>query len=143
LIDEYAALNPDKLSNAELDIIVGWKKTVYDSFVVLRHLKSGTIFLPTSQSDKAYIVRGIQSTWDKMLHGSPLPTIVDTALLPFCGLIISDGLVTAQKVVLVGSAKKDANQRYGRVREAGGVLKAFKFCDSSPEINQSSEPISY
>lgn len=86
-------------------------------------------------------MRGIQSTWAEMLHGSPLPTIVDTALPPFCGLIISDGLVTAKKVVLVGGAKKDANQHYSRVREAGGVLKAFKFRESSIKINQSSEPI--
>ena len=125
LIDEFVELNPEKLSHNELDIIAGWKKAVFDSFVVLRHLKSGSIFLPTSQDDKAFIVRGIQSTWNEMLQGSPLPIIVETALLPFCGLIISDGLVVTKNIVLVGGAKKDANQHYRKIKETGGVLKAF------------------
>ncbi len=125
LIDKFVELNPEKLSHTELDIIAGWKNAVFDSFVVLRHLKSGSIFLPTRQADKAFIVRGIQSTWNEMLQGSPLPTIVDTALLPFCGLIISDGLVVSKNVVLVGGAKKDANQHYRKIKETGGVLKAF------------------
>lgn len=125
LIDEYISRNPNHLSSEEINIIAGWKNAISEPFVVLRHLKSGSIFLPLAQPDKAYIVCGITSTWNELLQREPLPTMIETTLLPFCGRIISDGIVIASKVTLVGGAKKEAEEQYRAIKAAGKVFKRW------------------
>ena len=82
-IDSYVQRNPNHLSDADLAILTGWKNAIADSFTVLRHLKSGSIFIPMSVMDAAYIVSGIYSPWDEMLRGAPLPQVIDAVLIPF------------------------------------------------------------
>ena len=83
LIDSYVQRNPNHLSDADLAILMGWKNAIADSFTVLHHLKSGSIFIPMSFTDAAYIVSGIYSPWDEMLRGAPLPQVIDAVLIPF------------------------------------------------------------
>ena len=61
IIDSYVQRNPNHLSDADLAILMGWKNAIADSFIGLRHLKSGSIFIPISTTDAAYIVSGIYS----------------------------------------------------------------------------------
>lgn len=57
LIDSYVQHNPNRLPDADLAILMSWKNAIADSFIVLRHLKSGSIFIPISTTDAAYCIR--------------------------------------------------------------------------------------
>lgn len=125
LLDEYARQNPNHLSATDLEIVAGWKNAVCDSFAVLRHLKSGSIFLPMHRSDKAYIVCGIYSTWEEMFRGVPLPQVIDTVLLPFGDRIIYDSIIVSPHVRLGGNIKRSLEDQYRNIKAAGGVYKSL------------------
>ncbi len=125
LLDEYIELKHGQLTNEEQSVIAGWKNAICDSFVVLRHLKSGSIVLPIHNTSAAYIVRGIYSSWDEVLMGAALPTLVTTTLIPFAGVIICDSIMIAHHMQLVGNEKRSMEELYRRIKTAGGVQKSL------------------
>ncbi len=124
-IDSYVQHNPNHLSDADLAILMGWKNAIADSFIVLRHLKSGSIFIPTSATDAAYIVSGIYSPWDEMLRGAPLPQVIDAVLIPFENKIICDSVIAPYRVRLVGQMRSSMNDHYRVLKASGRVFKTF------------------
>ena len=48
--------------------------------------------------EKVYLVKGLNSTWSEMLDGMPPPVLLNTTLLPWKDVIISDGLVALTPV---------------------------------------------
>lgn len=125
LIDSYVQHNPNHLSDADLAILMGWKNAIADSFIVLCHLKSGSIFIPTSATDAAYIVSGIYSPWDEMLRGAPLPQVIDAVLIPFENKIICDSVIAPYRVRLVGQMRSSMNDHYRVLKASGRVFKTF------------------
>ena len=123
LIDSYVQHNPNHLSDADLAILMGWKNAIVDSFTVLRHLKSGSIFIPMSVMDAAYIVSGIYSPWDEMLRGAPLPQVIDAVLIPFENKIICDSVIVPYRVRLVGQMRSSMNEHYRVLKASGRVFK--------------------
>ena len=126
LLDKYIKLNHEKLSEEERSIIAGWKHAICDTFVVLRHLKSGSILLPIHNSSVAYIARGIYSSWDEMLRGAALPQLVTTTLIPFDGAIICDSIIMSHRMQLVGNEKRSVEESYKRIKVSGGVRKSLE-----------------
>ena len=125
LIDSYVKTNPHQLSNSELKTVSGWKNSVEDTFMILRHLKSGSIFIPSYREDAAYIVCGIYSAWEEMLRGAPLPQAVTTVLIPFEGRIIYDGLMSSYNVRFGGNIKRSLNEHYRKLKAGGQIYKSF------------------
>lgn len=125
LIDSYVQHNPNHLSDADLSILMGWKNAIADSFIVLRHLKSGSIFIPMSFTDAAYIVSGIYSPWDEMLRGAPLPQVIDAVLVPFENKIICDSVIAPYRVRLVGQMRSSMNDHYRALKASGRVFKTL------------------
>ena len=89
LIDDYLA--SEKIPDVQRDIVSGWKRCVKDTYILERHLKDGSIFI--GKEDRVYQVHGIIDSWDVMLEMYPLPLVLRATLLPFKGMIITDGLV--------------------------------------------------
>lgn len=125
LIDEYVQQNPLHLLPDDLSIISSWKSAVSDVFIVLRHLKSGSIFIPSTQNDTAYIVCGLFSSWEEMLQGAPLPTAVKTVLIPYGDKIIYDSLIVANRVLFGGNMKRSFNDHYRELKANGRVYKSL------------------
>lgn len=123
--NSYVQHNPNHLSDADLAILMGWKNAIANSFIVLRHLKSGSIFIPTSATDAAYIVSGIYSPWDEMLRGAPLPQVIDAVLIPFENKIICDSVIAPYRVRLVGQMRSSMNDHYRVLKASGRVFKTF------------------
>lgn len=126
LIDLYVKTNPRQLSDFELKTISSWENAVEDTFIILRHLKSGSIFIPSHRENAAYIVCGIYSTWEEMLRGAPLPQAVKTFLIPFEGRIIYDSLMSSYNVSFGGSIKRSLNEHYRKLKAGGQVYKSFE-----------------
>lgn len=91
IIDDYLA--GTALPEEQCEIVLSWKRCIFGTFIIERHLKKGSVFIST-EDHAIYIVNGIIDSWEEMLP-TPTPMIVKTTLLPFRDVIISDGLVSA------------------------------------------------
>jgi hypothetical protein len=117
LLDAFVSENPAGLPADLLDAVARWKHRVAGMFVVWKHYKKHTIFLHDSD---AYAVLGLRSTLEEILPG-PLPTLVDAVLLPFEGVIVTDGLLTTRNVLLGPGIRRAMKKAYDRAVERGAV----------------------
>lgn len=117
LLDAFVAENPAGLSADLLDEVRGWKHRVADMFVVWKHYKKHTIFL---RDPDAYAVLGLRSSLEEILPRPP-PMLVDAVLLPFEGVIVTDGLLTSRNVLLGPGIRRGMKEAYDRAVERGTV----------------------
>ena len=120
LFNEFLAASP-YLSPENQQIVKGFKRFVKDTFVAERHLKSGTILIDSWGVD-AYLVKGITVSLKDELD-TQLPVYVNTVLLPFKRKIITYGFMSPFGFFMGPRFKKQMNETYRQIREAGGVLK--------------------
>lgn len=117
LLDAFVSENPAGLSAELLDAVARWKHRVSGMFVVWKHYKKHTIFLLDSD---AYAVLGLRSSFDEILPMPP-PLLVDAVLLPFEGVIVTDGLIVAKNVILGPGIRRGIKEEYDRAVERGTV----------------------
>ena len=122
LIDEFVEDNPTNLRADDLEIVVTWKHAVVGKFYVFRYLKKYTVFLTSGASpNKAYGVLGLADPLEEVI-GPSLPRLVTTALLPFRGKIIYDGLIFGYNITFGGGIKRSLNEEYKQAKEAFGII---------------------
>ena len=97
IIDQY--LTVAELSPEHRKIVAEWKHFVKDSFILERHLQKGSVFMPLSNG-KLYIVNGIDSSFEEMFAGTPLPILLETTLIPFKDKIICSDIVINRNVTI-------------------------------------------
>ena len=111
LIDAFAAENPFKFSEEDLEVVRSWKCLVSGTFFVFRYLKTHAVFLTDQEPVVAY---GVLSLFDpfEALIGPHLPRMVKTTLLPFKGRIVYDGLFTGYNITFGGGIKRSLDDSY-------------------------------
>lgn len=97
VIDRYLERH-DEIPHEHKEIIQSWKKHVRGTFVIERHLKKGSILI--SEDEKVYQVSGIISSLEEMFQYARLPQVVETTLLPFRNVIITDGLFISYDIFI-------------------------------------------
>ena len=102
VIDQY--LKKADLPDEHKLILAGWKRCLPDTYVIERHQKRGSVFISSTSS--VYIVSGITTPYSEMIPPGHLPATVRTVLLPFRGIIITNGLLEEYPVRL-GSGYRD------------------------------------
>lgn len=117
LLDAFVTENPAGLSADLLDVVAGWKHRVAGLFVVWKHYKKHTVFL---RSPDAYAVLGLRSSLEEILPMPP-PMLVDAVLLPFEGVIVTDGLLASKNVILGPGIRRGMKEAYDRAVERGTV----------------------
>jgi hypothetical protein len=117
LLDAFVAENPAGLSADLLDAVARWKHRVAGTFVAWKHYKKHTIFLRDSD---AYAVLGLRSGLEEIFP-RPLPILLDAVLLPFEGVIVTDGLLTTKNVILGPGMRRGMKEAYDRAVERGAV----------------------
>ena len=115
LIDEYLADNKDIEENNK-EIISGWKRRVNGTFVVERILKKGAVFI-SLEDGNIYQVSGIVSSWEEMLEPVYLPLAVKAVLIPFRGVIITDGLIQPCNVIIGRNMAKSFKDDYMKAKK--------------------------
>lgn len=123
VIDDYLSLRND-LTEAERDIILGWKRAVHGDFAVERHLRGGSIFI-SLEDNRVYLVKGLASTWQELCEGRPMPVIMTVTLLPFKGIIITDGLFRVSNVTVGPNYRQGFKDTYMAAKQAGTIIKAM------------------
>jgi hypothetical protein len=124
LIDQFIEANPADFISQELSITKYWKNTIIGDFVLLKHLKYQSIFLDTKR-DKIYGVKGLMEGIDALIPTYQLPMFVNTALIPFSGRIVYDGILQASNIVIGNSYIDSFMADYNRIKKKNGIITYF------------------
>lgn len=116
MIDEYLA--QAGLPEERADLVAAWKRCIPGRFFIERHLKKGSVFIHT-EGGAVYLVSGLQSSWEEMLDGRPLPAMVDTTLIPFRGRIVTDGLIALSRVRFGRNYREELREIYMNAKKSG------------------------
>jgi len=90
LLDEFISCNKKELGEDEITILQGFKKRITRDFVLLKTLKSYTIFIDTKNT--IYGVYSLSDSLDEMLL---MPAVAKMTILPFKGKIVYDGFINS------------------------------------------------
>ena len=124
LIDEYLAGPGAGLSPEHKSIVSGWKNCVSGRFVLERHLKKGSILI-SIEDNTVYQVRGIKSSWEEMFFYMQPPIMIVATLLPYRGIIISDGLVSSMPLSFGGGIKKTFRDQYNSAKTRKQIITSL------------------
>lgn len=136
LLHRYLAEDPHHLPPEDRDIVSSWRLKRAGQFVVVRHLKKYTVFLDDKPPGHLYGVVGLHSPIDEMLEQKP-PLLVSTVLLPFCGVIVTDGLMSSTQVHLGRNIQENIRQHYNRIKLRAGIT----VCLDSEERSIQGKPV--
>lgn len=123
IIDAYLSDRCADMPDKYKEIIAGWKRCVRGLFAMERHLKKGTIFI--SEDGRVYQVQGITTGWEEMFAGCPLPVLMKATLIPFKGVIISDGLIFPLDIVIGNNMARQYKETYMNARENNTIIKTL------------------
>ena len=123
ILDEYIKAVSEQCGLPEEDRLVleSWKHPVSATFVLERHLSKGSIFI-NPETGKVYLVKGLTQKWSEMFPWAKPPIVLEATLIPFCGCIISDGLVAPLRVSLGPGYKESFKQLYLEAKQSGKII---------------------
>lgn len=126
ILDEYISAVSEQhgLPDEDRRILEGWKHPVSAAFVLERHLAKGSIFIDP-ETEKVYLVKGLTQTWEELLPVWKPPILLDATLIPYCGKIISDGLVAPRRVSFGPGYREDFKQLYLEAKQNGSILTSL------------------
>lgn len=124
LIDAFVAENPFGFDEDDRAILRSWNDLVTGKFLAFRQLRKHMIFLTTEEPVIAY---GVVALFDpfEAIFGPDLPQMLATTLLPFKGMIVYDGLVTAYSITFGGGYRRGLNESYQEAKERFGVVESL------------------
>jgi hypothetical protein len=135
LIQEFIEENPFDFSRDELDIVREWNHFVRKRFVIFRSLKKYTVFLDVEEEPtKAYGVLALQSSFDEVV--GPLPVMVETALLPFKGKIVYDGVMNVYSLRFGSSIRSSLNDTYQKAKFKFGIIESLPFSEEGEKSDE-------
>ncbi|MCI6244021.1 MAG: hypothetical protein MR646_12220 [Agathobacter sp.] len=123
LIDEYISSSDSLNQNDKVQIMMWKDYSLYDKFIVDRHLKDGLIFI-SLQTEKVYLVKGIYSSMREMLEGLPMPHVVMATLIPFKNVIIHDGIVMPYGITLGKNMSDQSKELYRSAKANNEIIKS-------------------
>ena len=126
ILDEYITAVSEQRGLPEEDRLVleGWKHPVRATFVLERHLSKGSIFI-NPETERVYLVKGLTQTWGEMFPWVKPPIVLEATLIPFCGCIISDGLVAPLRVSLGPGYRESFKQLYLEAKQSGKIITSL------------------
>jgi hypothetical protein len=132
LIDAFVEENPYKLDPDELGIVRLWHDLVAGEFYVLRFLKKYTVFLTAKEPTVAYGVVGLSEPFEKVIH-QKLPYLCKTALLPYQGRIVYDGLLSGYKLIIGSNIRRELNDAYNVAKKRHGIVTSLPWHPETPK----------
>ena len=122
LIDEYIDSSP-KLSKNNTQIIKNWKNNISGHFLIIRQLKKHSVFMHNEKT--LYGVLGISNPISDIFPKETLPSMVQTVLLPFKGVIIYDSIFLHNRVTFGPNMRRSFNETYSELKREKGIVTEF------------------
>lgn len=123
VIDEYLARHKE-IPEEQRDIIKGWKRSVRGKFIIERHLKRGSILI-SMEDEAVYQVGGINTSIEEMFYYAPMPLMVETTLMPFRDVIITNGLIMPYNIVIGSNIKRSLKDTYMAAKKNATIRKSM------------------
>lgn len=121
MFDEY--LKSEKLDKTDSEIIRSWHHHYFKArFYVVKYLKQGAVFLSEGKDEKPYLVKGLASAFDEIWPKPALPTLVETVLLPFEGVITACGLYYGSRIFFGGNISGDIREACRQAELTYGLI---------------------
>lgn len=95
IIIEFCMVNPYKFNSEEIEIIKKFKDGFIDSFVIVEYHNEYTVIM---NSEKVFMIKGLHANIDEVISYTQLPYMIKTAIMPFKGNIIYDGILVSYPV---------------------------------------------
>jgi hypothetical protein len=139
LIPEFVRENPAQLSSAELDIVAAWQHLVAGKFWIFRELQKHMVFLSSGKPNIAYGVVALSQSFASLLR-QPLPVLTETALLPFKGVIVYDGLMAGHNITFGGGIKRMLNEEFKDAKARHGIVTSLPMFDRAATPKTPAKP---
>ena len=123
IIDSFAAENPFKFTQEELEIVSRWRHHVRGTFYLVRYLKRYAIFLDENAT-RAYGVLALNDSFEEIL-GLELPVRLEAMLLPFKGRIVYDGFMRYSNIFFGRGFRRDLNENYQEAKHRHGLITSL------------------
>jgi hypothetical protein len=123
ILDEYLNENTN-IPEDHRNIMLGWKRFKKGNFVLVNHLKSGSI-LNFIEDNTTYRVLGIQSSLKEMFYWYKLPVVIRGTLIPFRDVIISDGLFALLNISMGRNIAGSYWDKYMEDKKTGKIVKTL------------------
>jgi Domain of unknown function (DUF6398) len=141
LIESFVAENPAHFSEDELDIIRSWRHLVAGTFYVFRKLAKYTVFLSNSNPAVAYGVLALSEPFEDLI-GPNLPIMVKAVLLPFKGMIVYDGMMSAYSISFGPGIRRSLNESFKEAKLRHGIVTSLPMSDKPlPRKAPRSKPV--
>lgn len=122
IIDEYIASNFDHLTTDQTKILLGFKKKIKSSFVILKCLTNYAIFIDT-KDNKFYAVKALGDSFDTFFDNFPVN--ISTTIIPFKDKIIYDGFIQSSGVYYGPNLTKTMNEDYKKAKRNKEILSSL------------------
>jgi len=123
LIDEYLDEHKE-IEGIEREIISGWKRRICGMFILVKHLRKGSILI-FSETEEVYQAVGIVSSWKEMFFFDSLPVFIEATLIPFKSVIISDGLIARHNICIGSNLTASFKEVYMNAKKSGKIHSTF------------------
>ncbi len=123
LVDSFVSENPQDFPTEHLDIISKWKHFIRGDFFIERQLKKYAVFI---QDDRVYGVLGLHESFEALTYGAKLPMYLDTALLPFKGKIVFDGILWVRNIYFGGGIRRGLKETYMRAKQNNRIIESLE-----------------
>jgi len=124
LVDAFIAVNPARLSQDEMEIVSSWRHLVFGRFIALRQLKKHMILLSCDGASTAYALTGLIEPIESVIE-QPLPTMIETVLLPFRGKIIYDGVISRFNVAFGSGSRRGFEEHLRAAKASNGFFTSL------------------
>lgn len=111
LITEFCEKNPYKFTHEELHIAEEFKKGFQDICFIIKYEEEYTAIL---NQEKVYMIKGMYANIDEIIPNKELPKIVTTAIVPYKGYLICDGILLAVEMKIGSGMEKFINEIYSK-----------------------------
>jgi hypothetical protein len=135
LIAKFVAENPYDLGERDLALVDSWRHLVAGRFFVYRYLKKHAILLNDAEPPIAYGVLALTQPLREV--AGPAPVCVETALLPYEGRIVCDGLLGVYSVSFGPGFRRSLAESYREAKSGTGIITSLVAGDASAAVTKS------
>ena len=119
LLDDYLSSNIDRLTEEQIAILNGFKKSITGNFIILKCLANYAIFISVNDN-KFYAVKALGSRFDEYIDR--FPVLVNATILPFNGQIIYDGFLKITDISFGPGIRFNLNEDYKQAKKKNQIV---------------------